>query len=235
MAQSTGQLSPFRSPKKEVTRYGPIKSAEPRFGTEERFQWQKSQNSSDVMYDVPVMNTSKSITFGGARRKGMDETDPDAKKRSTGPGSYDFRHSFDHLSEYSVHQANRFGCAPRQSMAIKTPSPGAVYNTEKLYWNGPEKGQAISFPRSGRGALYGASLGANADMFIPKPEIGPAITIAKRTKLKQLGADAPGAVYDYHVSKAASNSVTVYVTINDTCSRYNHAFRICTLFYSLYV
>ena len=198
---SSAPVSPTKSPKKEVTRFGPIKCLEPTFGTEERFQWQKSQNCSDVMYQVAPINTTKSIIFGGAPRKGMDDENPDAKKRSTGPGSYDYRHAHDHLSEYSVHQANRFGCAPRQSMALKTPSPGAVYNIEKCYWNGKEKSDGIGFVNANRQNLYGTSLGANADMYAPKPDYGPAITIAKRLKKKERGADTPGPVYDVHVSR----------------------------------
>mmetsp|Transcript_25692 Transcript_25692/g.51489 ORF Transcript_25692/g.51489 Transcript_25692/m.51489 type:complete len:235 (+) Transcript_25692:41-745(+) len=190
--------SPLKSPKKIVTRYGPIKQADLKFGTEKRFQWQSAENTGDVMYEIPDFQPSKSVVFGSSLRKGMDEENPDAKKRSTGPGSYDYSGCFDHLSEYAHKNGNRFGQAPRQSMAMKTPSPGAVYNIESQFWNGPDKHNGIGFSNSTRQSLYGTSLGANADMFFPKPESGPAITIAKRLKTKSLGSSSPGAVYDVH-------------------------------------
>jgi len=192
--------SPTKSPKKPVTRYGQIKQADLKFGTEKRFQWQNAANTGDVMYEIPEYQPSKSVIFGNSLRKGLDDENPDAKKRSTGPGSYEFAECFDHLSEYAKRNANRFGQAPRQSMAMKTPSPGAVYNIQNQFWNGPEKHNGIGFSNSTRGDLYGSSLGSNADMFFARPETGPSISIAKRLKVKELGASSPGAVYDVHVS-----------------------------------
>jgi len=192
------EKSPPRSPKKDVTRYGVVKHADIKFGTEERFTWQNATNSNDVAYDLPDMIMSRSVIFGSSLRKGMDEENPDNKKRSTGPGSYDYAHCFDHNSEYITKVGNRFGCAPRQSMAVKTPSPGAVYNIDKQFWNGREKGMGIGFPNSTRQNLYGSSLGANADMFIPKYETGNAITIASRFKQKRPQEGTPGAIYDVH-------------------------------------
>lgn len=198
--------SPFKSPKKPVTRYGPIKQADLKFGTEERFQWQNAASTSDVMYQIPEFEPSKSVIFSNSLRKGMDDENPDAKKRSTGPGSYDYSGCFDHISEYALHGANRFGQAPRQSMAMKTPSPGAVYNIESVYWNGPDKHNGVGFSNSTRQPLYGSALGANADMFFAKPESGPAISIAKRLKVKGVGASSPGAIYDVHVSDARNST-----------------------------
>lgn len=79
------------------------------------------------------------------------------------------------------------------------PSPGAVYNIERQYWNGKEKPEAITFPNSTRQSLYGTSLNANADLFFPRTERGPSITIAKRFKPKLLGANSPGAVKPSHL------------------------------------
>ena len=201
--QPTSPLkSPSRtkSPKKPITRYGQIKQADLKFGTEKRFTWQNAGSTGDVMYEIPDYQPTKSVIFGNSLRKGMDEENPDAKKRSTGPGSYDYSGCFDHLSEYNTRSANRFGQAPRQSMAMKTPSPGAVYNIQNQFWNGPEKHNGVGFANGTRQPLYGSSLGANADMFFAQPESGPAISIAKRLKVKQLGSASPGAVYDVHVS-----------------------------------
>lgn len=203
--------SPLRSPKPPVTRYGAVKEADLKFGTEKRFQWQNLSSSSDVMYEIPDPEPTRSVSFGCALRKGMDDENPDAKKRSTGPGSYDYSGSFDHLSEYSVHNANRFCQAPRQSMAMKTPSPGAVYNVESVYWNGPDKHNGIGFSNSTRQPLYGSALGANADTYIPRPELGPAITIAKRMKPKQLGVSTPGAIYDVHVRFILSGTMNCHI------------------------
>jgi len=195
----TGSPTKSKSPKKTVTRYGAVKQADLKFGTEERFKWQSAQETSDVIYEMPELGASRSVLFGSALRKGMDEENPDAKKRSTGPGSYNFGRCFDHHSEYRARTANRFSLAPRQSMAMKTPSPGAVYNIEKQYWNGPVKNEGIGFANGERGELYGASLGANADMFFPKPETGPKISIAKRFKPRSLAPNSPGAIYNVHV------------------------------------
>ena len=131
------------------TRYGPVHSPITRMGSEERFAWQKPQNSSDVMYELPSQNMGRVVSFPSAIRGGNDEN-ADIKKRSTGPGSYNPTHCYDRLSEYCVHKANRFADAPRQSMDMKTPSPGAVYNVDKCYWNGPEKFNGISFNKDQR-------------------------------------------------------------------------------------
>jgi hypothetical protein len=153
---------------------------------------------------------SRSVAFGYSLRKGMDEENPDNKKRSTGPGSYEFAGCFDHLSEYAHKEANRFACAPRQSMAVKTPSPGAVYNIEKKYYLGPEKSMGIGFANASRAPMNGKSVTANADMFIPKPETGSAITIAGRPKVaKFLQTPTPGAIYDVHVRLLPLNRSTL--------------------------
>jgi len=186
------------SPKKQVTRFGVVKNPELKFGNEERFKWQNALNSNDVVYELPELTTTKSVIFGSSLRVGMDEENPDNKKRSTGPGSYDFAPCFDHNSEYMTKAGTRFGCAPRQSMAVKTPSPGAVYNIEKQYWNGPDKSMGIGFVNASRQNLYGSSLGANADMFFPRSETGPSITIASRFKSKKFTGSTPGPIYDVH-------------------------------------
>ena len=118
-----------------VTRYGPCHGAQSKFLTEERFAWQKAKFQSDVLYELPSVVMTRSVVFPSGLRSGMDDN-PDAKKRSTGPGSYNPGLCFDHQSESIVHHAARFGAAPRESMAMKTPSPGPVYNIEKCYWNG---------------------------------------------------------------------------------------------------
>lgn len=157
---------------------------------------------------------SRSVLFGYALRQGMDEENPDNKKRSTGPGSYDYSQCYDSLSEYVKKEANRFPCAPRQSMALKTPSPGAVYNIDKQFYLGPEKHDGIGFPNSTRNDLFGRSTTANADMFIPKPETGPAITIAARPKQSNYKSrGTPGAIYDVHVSPLSFPSLLDYLLI----------------------
>ena len=180
-----------------------MKSSEAIFGTEERFAWQNAKFASDVAYNLPEGKPSKSVVFGNSLRTG-DDSNPDAKKSSTGPGSYDTSHSLEFNSEHATSRMTRFGAAPRQSMAMKTPSPGAVYNIEQLFWNGPEKGIAIGFNCDHRPPLYGNSAGSNADMFVPKSSTGVAITIASRFKQKNPGRGTPGAIYDVHVSMTKS-------------------------------
>lgn len=200
------------SPKKEVTRYGPVKGCEPKFGTEKRFMWQNAQFSSDVAYDIPDAKMSRSIVFGSSLREGLSDN-PDAKTRTNGPGSYDLSNCYDHLSEYGKKEATRFSNAARQSMAMKTPSPGAVYNIEKVYYNGPDKGQGIGFGNSTRQGLFGASASANADLFIPKYETGNAVTIAKRFKRKDTNSASPGPVYDVHVSTVKYLSLRLVISL----------------------
>jgi len=180
------------------TRYGPVHSPVTKLGTEERFAWQKPQFSSDVMYELPPVTMSRVVSFPSAVRGGMDDlANPDAKKRSTGPGSYNPETCFDRLSDYCVHRASRFADAPRQSMDMKTPSPGAVYNVEKCYWNGPVKTIGISFNKDQRPPLYNPSLTADADMLWPQLPNKKAITIAGRLKHKDHSQGCgSGIIYD---------------------------------------
>jgi hypothetical protein len=141
----------------------------------------------------------RSISFSCSKRGGMDEiVNPDNKKNSTGPGSYDVSQSFSFNSEYNTPRHSRFGVAPRQSMAMKTPSPGAVYNVDRQYWNGPEKTGGISFNCDSRKPLNGEAAGANADMMWPKLKTGPSVTMGARFQKKNPGESGPGAIYDVH-------------------------------------
>lgn len=190
--------SPVKSPTRErkpCTRYGVVANPQPPFAKEERFAWQKAQYSSDSVYEIPLDSKVHNVLFGTSVRKAMNE---EGMKSSTGPGSYDFMKCYDHHSEYAKSNGNKFSLAARQSMAVKTPSPGAVYNVGKCYWNGPDKGEAIGFSVSTRKSLYGGSTTADADMFIPKSEKGIAVTMAGRPKTPQLTTTTPGAVYDVH-------------------------------------
>lgn len=191
------------SPKKKVTRYGPVKQCDIKFGTEERFQWQKSKYVSDIVYALPDTSIAKSIIFSSSLRGGMD-----IPRSSTGPGSYNPGECYDFMSEYVARKGNRFGAAARESMAMKTPSPGAVYNIDGCYTMGPEKNKGISFNCDQRPPLYGSGAGSNADMVFPKLPTGPKITIAGRWKEKTLNKPGPGAIYD--VLKFRVNSTPSY-------------------------
>ena len=187
---------PVRPP---CTRYGPIKGAESKFLTEERFAWQKAKFQSDVVYELPSVNMTRSVVFSSSLRQSADDN-PDAKKRSTGPGSYDTSHCYDHVSEYATKNASRFGAAARESMAVKTPSPGPVYNIGKCYWNGPDKGKQISFNCDERKPLY-AGGNTDADMLWPALSKGTSITIAKRIKYKNHAEGTPGCIYNVEEKK----------------------------------
>jgi hypothetical protein len=201
--------SPTRtgSPKKDVTRYGPIHLPDSKFGGEKRFQWQDTaEGEGDAIYDLPTMTMTRSVLFGHSIRKGMDDENPDSKKRSTGPGSYDVEHSHDHLSEYISRKGNMFSCAARKGMDVKTPSPGAVYNIEKKYWNGVEKSGGTTFSQATRQNPFDRSIAKDAELFFPKPDMGPSITIAGKHSYKLVGCVSPGPVYDVHVSSSLSLS-----------------------------
>lgn len=189
-------LSPARR-KKEATRYGPIKSGEVSFSQEERFAWQKAQFSSDCVYDIPELRSSKSAVFGTAVQRADGDDTADAKKRSNGPGSYDPARSYNFNSEYITKTQPRFASAPRESMAMKTPSPGPVYNIENCFYLGPEKRLGIGFGNAQRKPLY-EGCGADADLYIPKPDYGHAVSIGRRIKHKLPGADGPGPIYEVH-------------------------------------
>lgn len=198
---SSGSSYGFSPKKKDVTRYGAVKISDVSFGNEERFQWQNANRANDVAYNLPTMTMTRSVRFGYSLRQGMDEINPDNKKKSTGPGSYNPDNCYDFNSEYVKKSSNRFSCATRQSMVMKTPSPGAVYNIENKYYLGPEKKIPISFPVSNRDNRLNRSITANADLYLPKADTGPAITIAKKFKKKFEQENTPGAIYDVHVCK----------------------------------
>lgn len=171
--------------------------AEPIIGNEERFQWQKSKSASDVSYTLPDCKMTRSVVFSCSRRTGEDATS--SNKTSTGPGSYDSS-KIDFSSEHVMTKANKFGAAARQSMALKTPSPGAVYNIENTYWNGPVKKMGIGFNCDSRPDLNSTNV-SNAEMMLIKPSAGPSITMGARFKPKRFtGVNTPGAIYDVHVS-----------------------------------
>ena len=132
------------SANKPCTRYGTISSPSTKIGREERFLWQKSKSTSDGVYDLPDLKSTRIITFGTAQRM-AEQSNIDSGRRTTGPGSYDYGHCYDKVSEHRHRHGNRFSGAPRESMDLKTPSPGPVYNISKLYWNGADKGIKIGF------------------------------------------------------------------------------------------
>jgi hypothetical protein len=193
----TSSLSPTKS-KPFITRYGASKSPELPFPHEERFAWQKAQFVSDVAYKLPDTKMTIGSVFGTSARNGLDDENPDAKKRTTGPGSYNIDRCFDSLSEYATHKASRFGGAAREGMNMKTPSPGAVYDTANVFKHGKDKNIKISFNCDKRRPLHNSSASENADMLWPKLDRGPAITIGKRLKHRSKGDDTPGAVYEVH-------------------------------------
>jgi len=180
---------------KKCTRYGPVTMTDQRFGKEERFRWQKAGSTSDVSYQLPSTIMTRSSQFGTDVRRPLD--DGDARKSSTGPGSYNPGKCANFVSMYVHHQAQRFSSAPRGSMDMKTPSPGAVYNLGQTYWNGPVKSLGIGFNCDERKPLSnGDNCTKDADMFMPKPTTGTARTIAGRLKYRTRGDDTPGAIYE---------------------------------------
>jgi hypothetical protein len=193
------QHSPTRKAKSPTftTRYGITHNPETKFGKEERFQWQNAQFVSDVAYQLPDTKSKIGSIFGTSARGGLDDMTADSKKRSTGPGSYNVE-EFDCLSEYLTHKGPKFSCAARQGMDMKTPSPGAVYNTSELFRSGKDKAIKISFNCDRRPPLYNPSISANADLLLLKPDRGPSVTIGQRLKPKSRGADTPGAIYEVH-------------------------------------
>jgi hypothetical protein len=209
----TGEKMNLRpqSPMKSVTRLGVVKPPEPSFPKEERFTWQKPQYNCDASYDLPDAKMTRSITFAGALRADPIDDRPDNKKVTTGPGSYDVSNSFAFNSEYVTKSAGRFASAPRQSMAMKTPSPGAVYHIENTYWNGPVKTIGIGFNRDHRKPLNGSTDGANAEMLNPQlPRSRQTITMAGRFKEKSLFSQGPGAIYDVHVSTTITSTACTH-------------------------
>ena len=81
-------------------------------------------------------------------------------------------------------------------MSMKTPSPGAVYNLGQTYYTGPTKQVKIGFNCDTRADPSKECITAEADMYSPKPEYGPGISIAKRFTVKNQANDNPGPIYD---------------------------------------
>jgi hypothetical protein len=192
--------------RKEAIRTGVIHHQEITFGSEERFSWQKPKYVCDVTYDPPNSSSTKSVLFGtSSRAGGADFVDPETKKRSNGPGSYDYARSYDFNSEYVSKKGIRFAGAPRQSMAMKTPSPGAVYDIQKKYYMGPETSRGISFGKDVRKPLASSATSADAEILVPKLPSAPAISFGKKIPLLKKNNDVPGAIYDVHVSSSSSS------------------------------
>ena len=74
---------------------------------------------------------TRQITFPTSERDPTGDGDNPDKGQGPGPGAYAYGHCYDHLSEKATHQAGRFPRSQRQGMAMRTPSPGAVYNLGK--------------------------------------------------------------------------------------------------------
>lgn len=186
------------SPSKTITRYGVCRSPEAQFGGEERFRWMKEKHQSDVCYNIKDLGVSKSATFGTSLRAKTSKNDS-----TTGPGSYNLDRGYSMNSEYPIHSAPRFGAAARESMAMKTPSPGAVYETGKIFKNGPDKNIKISFNCDQRKPLFNPSASSNADMLWPNLPKGRSCSIGKRLKTRSKGDNTPGAIYDVLGKSAA--------------------------------
>ena len=200
-----------KSPKKEgktVTRFGPVHFRAEKFAKEERFRWQKAQFSSDVVYAVPVEKTSKDIRFPTSTRRPLDSSE----QFSTGPGQYDVMISAKYLNTARV---SKFGISNRPNMVMKTPSPGLLNNLSHsfVFTRSMTINYVISLFSMDVGAVYNVKLprsvgigfncdkrkdpGANsvtaeADMYSPKPDYGPAITIAKKISVKNNVDKNPG-------------------------------------------
>lgn len=177
------------------------RSPEPQFGGEERFRWQNADNPADVSYKIPEMAPSKSTVFGTSLRSQAASKN----ESTTGPGSYNVEKSYNSNSEFPFHCAPRFGAAARESMAMKTPSPGAVYDTGKIYKNGPDKNIPISFNCDQRKPLFNPSASSNADMLWPKLSKGVSVTMGKRLKTRTKGDRTPGAVYNVLTKSSAAS------------------------------
>ena len=167
------------------------------FGIEERFKT-TSTSANDISYDVQPIDTTKSVIFPSSVRFSPEGSRINGS--SNGPGSYDVSKGYQFHSEYPMKRANRFATYPRQSMDMKTISPGAVYDTDKVYFNGPDKRLPITFKSDTRFPEMQSSI-SNTQLFIPKSETGPAITIAKRLNRVEVGHDSPGNIYNVNYQK----------------------------------
>lgn len=179
----------------DVTRYGAVRKFEPRFSKEERFRLTSSASSSDVIYVLPDVSSSRRVFFGSSVR-GEDSASMEQKKNTVGPGTYEVLRCIDKTSDYRTRRSSRFGNASRESMVMRTPSPGAIYNLRNSYWNGPENRISIGFNCDQRKPLYTATTGADADAVNPRPPVTRSITIGKKIYTKPRNMDVPGPIYD---------------------------------------
>lgn len=165
-------------PKKNqnITRYGPVSPSNVKFGGEQRFKWQSVRNSCDSSYEVPDEEVKHNVVFpAGPKNAVLGDT----KNSTLGPGSYNVAKGFGFNSEFLQRPAYKFNISQRQSMVMKTPSPGAVYNLGQCYYTGPDRGLMISFSMDARRPLNNTSC-INSDPVCPKLPSGRSITIGKR-------------------------------------------------------
>lgn len=166
------------------------------FGTEERFRTQNCQ--TDNLYSLPKIDDTKSVIFPCATRLFESDTSR-LNASSNGPGSYDVQHSSKFYSEYPKKDAVRFGTAPRESMIMKTPSPGAVYQIDKVYFNGPKSKSGLSF---GHDSRFAETKGLESSgLFIPKSDTGRAFHIGQKLKMIEPCSGSPGPIYNAHLRK----------------------------------
>jgi hypothetical protein len=189
-------ISPPRSPLAMVGRFGVTQATEPRFCSEERFADYANRNPCDNFYDLPDSKSKMSAFMGKSQRVSMSDTLPNSSGPEVGPGKYNIEYSLDVSSEHMVHNAPKFGSDVRQSLELKTPSPGAVYDTEGLNRFGRDKTIKISFNCDDRPPLHYPICTKNVDFFTPSLPKGRQASFGRRLPEAKKGVDTPGAIYD---------------------------------------
>lgn len=136
---------------------------------EERFMWQRPPNEFDAIYKVKLDRQVRDLHFGTSTREDWKSTminKRDSFNPNAGPGSYKRDKEFLISSEAINKEAPRFQDAPREGMALKTCTPGPIYNIEKVYKRGKEESLGVSFGRSKRKNLHEGS--AADALYAPK-------------------------------------------------------------------
>ena len=198
---------------KANTRYGYTCGSTTRLDMgEERFRWQRPPNAFDAIYKVTLDSQVRDLHFGTSTREDWKTTminKRDSFNPNAGPGSYKLDKEFLVSSEMHFIEAPRFQDAPRESMALKTCTPGPIYNIEKVYKRGKEESLGVSFGRSKRKNLH-ASSAADA-LYAPKldrPDFAVSFGAGDRFHYEpkfSLTMSTPGPIYNVNDPKCIDN------------------------------
>eukprot|EP00903_Cladosiphon_okamuranus_P006162 g6062.t2 len=203
--------------KKSDVRFGNKEGGGTKFGSEERFAWQKSKYASDAMYTMPDVKAPP-FSFGTSTRadwKKIMENTRDLYNPNSGPANYKTGNEYELLSESPSRRDITFGTAARESMELMTASPGVLYNVDGVFRKGAVKGKILpGFNLDSRKPLAENLKSTTAALYSPKlASKGGAVWFGEKEQerfqgtIEGIGRRSPGPIYDVakeHTAAAAA-------------------------------